>query len=104
MIARRTFMKRDSMASGGFAIIPGTGCAQQVPNSSGTEPAKLKTPGRRMRLPPSQFYDALRFPPVQPGGTIIPDASLGRIPNVAAQDLNESQRRGDALGLPYRDT
>jgi D-galactarolactone isomerase len=75
MIARRTFMKRVSMASSGLAIFSGTSRAQQVPNSSGTEPAKLKAPAGACDCH-HHIYDAVRFPPVQPGGTIIPDARL----------------------------
>ena len=42
MIARRTFIKSVSMGYSGLAISAGISQAQQVPNSSGTEPAKLK--------------------------------------------------------------
>jgi D-galactarolactone isomerase len=78
MIARRTFIKTVSiMAIGasGSAISVGVGQAQQVPNSSGSEPAKLKAPAGACDCH-HHIYDAVRFPPVQPGGTIIPDARL----------------------------
>jgi len=78
MIARRTFIKSVSiMAIGasGSAISVGVGQAQQVPNSSGSEPAKLKAPAGACDCH-HHIYDAVRFPPVQPGGTIIPDARL----------------------------
>ena len=47
MIARRTFLKRASAAAvasaaSGFSV--GVSQAQQVPNSAGSEPAKLKAP------------------------------------------------------------
>jgi D-galactarolactone isomerase len=78
MIARRTFIKSVSImaiGAGGSAISVGVGQAQQVPNSSGSEPAKLKAPAGACDCH-HHIYDALRFPPVQPGGTIIPDARL----------------------------
>src|SRR6202051_2464674 len=75
MIARRTFIKRVSMASSALGIFSGAIRAQQVPNSSGTEPARLKAPEGACDCH-HHIYDAVRFPPVQPGGTIIPDARL----------------------------
>jgi D-galactarolactone isomerase len=75
MIARRTFIKSVSMGYSGLAIFAGISQAQQVPNSSGTEPAKLKAPAGACDCH-HHIYDAVRFPPVQPGGTIIPDARL----------------------------
>ena len=78
MIARRTFIKRVSMAAlaaGGSAISVGVSQAQQVPNSSGAEPARLKAPAGACDCH-HHIYDAIRFPPVQPGGTIIPNARL----------------------------
>jgi D-galactarolactone isomerase len=75
MIARRTFIKRVSIGYGGFAISAGMGPAQQVPNSTGAEPAKLKAPAGACDCH-HHIYDAVRFPPAQPGGTIIPDARL----------------------------
>src|SRR5438093_13680837 len=46
MIARRTFIKRASLAIASAApgIFVGVSQAQQVPNSSGSEPAKLRPP------------------------------------------------------------
>ncbi len=78
MIARRTFLKSLSMtaiSAGGSALSVGVSQAQQVPNSSGTEPAKLKAPAGACDCH-HHIYDAVRFPPVQPGGTIIPNARL----------------------------
>src|ERR1700680_3136274 len=78
MTSRRTFIQRVSMVaigSAGSAISVGVSQAQQVPNSSGSEPAKLKAPAGACDCH-HHIYDAVRFPPVQPGGTIIPDARL----------------------------
>ncbi len=47
MIARRTFLKRASaaaVASATSGLSVGVSQAQQVPNSAGSEPAKLKAP------------------------------------------------------------
>src|ERR1035437_8847842 len=78
MIARRTFIKGVSMVtmgSGGSAISVGVSEAQQVPNSSGIKPARLKAPVGACDCH-HHIYDAVRFPPAQPGGTIIPDARV----------------------------
>ncbi len=78
MIARRTFIKSVSMValgSGGSAISVGVSEAQQVPNSSGIKPARLKAPAGACDCH-HHIYDAVRFPPAQPGGTIIPDARV----------------------------
>jgi predicted TIM-barrel fold metal-dependent hydrolase len=78
MIGRRTFVKSASLAaiaSAAPGIFEGVSQAQRVPNSSGTAPAKLKaSPGACDCH--HHIYDAVRFPPVQPGGTIIPDARV----------------------------
>src|SRR4051794_26721631 len=78
MIARRTFIKSASMVaigSSGRGIAVGVGQAEQVPNSSGAEAARLKAPPGACDCH-HHIYDAVRFPPVQPGGTIVPDARL----------------------------
>jgi len=78
MIARRTFLKTASaaaIASACSGLSVGVSEAQQVPNSSGSEPAKLKAPAGACDCH-HHIYDAARFPPVQPGGTIIPNARL----------------------------
>jgi D-galactarolactone isomerase len=75
MIVRRTFIKRVSIATTGLRIFSGLGQAQQVPNSSGTEPSELKAPAGACDCH-HHIYDAARFPPVQSGGPIIPDARL----------------------------
>jgi predicted TIM-barrel fold metal-dependent hydrolase len=78
MIARRRFIQSASMmaiASATPGIFTGVSQAQQIPNSSGSEPAKLKAPAGACDCH-HHIYDAARFPPVQPGGTIIPDARV----------------------------
>jgi len=71
MIPRRRFIRSVSIAYSGLAISAGTIQAQKVPNSSGNEPAKLKAPAGACDCH-HHIYDAVRFPPAQPGGTIIP--------------------------------
>ncbi len=86
MIQRRTFIKGASVITGcalsglhslrsSAAIIAGLGESQPVPNSSGSEPAKLKAPAGACDCH-HHIYDAARFPPVEPGGTIIPNARV----------------------------
>ena len=75
MMVRRRFMKSVAIVSGGWAIYPGMSQAQQVPNSSGTESAKLKAPAGACDCH-HHIYDAVRFPPAQPGSAIIADARL----------------------------
>jgi predicted TIM-barrel fold metal-dependent hydrolase len=70
MIRRRTFLK-----SAALAISARIGEAQQVSNSSGTEPAKLRAPAGACDCH-HHIYDAVRFPPTQPGGEIVPDARV----------------------------
>ena len=71
MITRRTFLQGASVV----AACLEAGQAQQVPNSSGSEPAKLKAPAGACDCH-HHIYDAVRFPPVQPGGDIIPNARV----------------------------
>jgi D-galactarolactone isomerase len=68
---RRTFLK--SASAGAFFARFGE--SQQVPNSSGSEPSKLKAPAGACDCH-HHIYDAKRFPPVEPGGTIIPEARV----------------------------
>ena len=78
MIARRTFIKSASvvaLASTAAEISVGRSQAQRVPNSEGTERSKLKAPAGACDCH-HHIYDAARFPPAQPGGTIIPDARV----------------------------
>jgi D-galactarolactone isomerase len=78
MIARRAFIKSASsmaIGSSGWSISLGVSHAQQVPNSSGTEPAKLKAPAGACDCH-HHIYDAVRFPPTQPGGEIVPNARV----------------------------
>jgi D-galactarolactone isomerase len=71
LITRRTFLQGASVA----AACVEAGQAQQVPNSSGSEPAKLKAPAGACDCH-HHIYDAVRFPPIQPGGDIIPNARV----------------------------
>jgi D-galactarolactone isomerase len=71
MIARRKFIKSASM----MAIASTVSRAQQVPNSSGSEPAKLKAPAGACDCH-HHIYDGVRFPPAEPGGRVIPDARV----------------------------
>jgi D-galactarolactone isomerase len=78
MIARRTFIKGASMlalAASTPRLYVGESFAQQVPNSSGTEPAKLKAPPGACDCH-HHIYDAVRFPAPTNGGRLIPDARL----------------------------
>jgi D-galactarolactone isomerase len=78
MIRRRTLIKGASMAAMAAAISGVSVCvskAQQVPNSSGAEPAKLKAPAGACDCH-HHIYDAARFPPPQPGARIIQDARV----------------------------
>jgi D-galactarolactone isomerase len=78
MIARRTFVKAAPMAAVGLAtstISMGIGHSQQVPNSAGSEAARLKAPPGACDCH-HHSYDAARFPPVQQGGTFTPNARV----------------------------
>jgi predicted TIM-barrel fold metal-dependent hydrolase len=77
MIARRTFIKGASTAAiaattSGFMIEHGL--AQQVPNSSGTAPAKIKAPPGACDCH-HHIYDAARFP-VRAGARVVPNARV----------------------------
>ena len=72
MIARRAFLQRAATAAL-VAGSAGSGRAQQVPNSAGTEPAKLKAPPGACDCH-HHIYDEVRFPPMERGGQIIPNA------------------------------
>jgi D-galactarolactone isomerase len=77
MIARRTFIKHASMAAlaatSGLSVRPSR--ADEVPNSSGTAPAKLKAPAGACDCH-HHIYDAVRFPPPQPGARILQNARV----------------------------
>ena len=78
MIARRTFIKSASMlalAASTPRLYVGESFAQQVPNSSGTEPATLKAPPGACDCH-HHIYDAVRFPAPSNGGRLVPDARL----------------------------
>src|SRR5258707_2175404 len=78
MIARRRFIKSASMAviaSAAPGIFGGASLAEKVPNSSGTEPAKLKAPAGACDCH-HHIYDAARFPPPQADARILPNARV----------------------------
>jgi len=78
VIARRTFITRASMlalAASTSRFSVRDSFAPQVPNSSGTEPAKLKAPQFACDCH-HHIYDAVRFPAPTNGGRLIPDARL----------------------------
>jgi len=75
MIARRTLIQNVAAVWAASGIWVKVSRAQPVPNSSGSEPAKLKAPRGACDCH-HHIYDALRFPPLQPGGTIIPNARV----------------------------
>ncbi len=78
MIGRRTLIKSASIAAmgaSGLAISVGVNEAQQVPNSSGTGAPKLKAPPGACDCH-HHIYDAVRFPPVQQGGTFTANARV----------------------------
>src|SRR4051794_2248253 len=77
MIVRRTFIRGASMA----ALAASTtglnireSLAQQVPNSAGTEPAKVKAPPGACDCH-HHIYDAGRFP-VRVGSRVVPNARV----------------------------
>jgi predicted TIM-barrel fold metal-dependent hydrolase len=87
MIARRTFIKGASLAAiaattSGASI--GESLAQQVPNSSGTDPAKVKAPPGACDCH-HHIYDVARFP--QPAG------AGGAIPNARVEEFRLLQKR-----------
>lgn len=78
MIARRTFIKAASSATiaattSGFQM--GTSEAQQVPNSSGSEPPKVKAPPGACDCH-QHIYDGARFPPSNPNARVVPNARV----------------------------
>jgi len=76
MIARRTFVQGASMAAVAAAAagLAKPASAEAVPNSSGTEPAKLKAPAGACDCH-HHIYDAARFP-VKPGVQVVPNARV----------------------------
>jgi D-galactarolactone isomerase len=78
MIARRTLIKGASMAAlaaTASALSLRDSNAQQVPNSSGTAPAKLKAPAGACDCH-QHIYDAARFPPANPSTRVVPNARV----------------------------
>lgn len=74
MMRRRAFLQRAATA-GLMLETAETSRAQQVPNSAGTEPAKLKAPPGACDCH-HHIYDEVRFPPMERGGQIIPNARV----------------------------
>jgi predicted TIM-barrel fold metal-dependent hydrolase len=76
---RRKFIQSASMAAIGAAapgIFIGTGQAQEVPNSTGSERPKLKAPAGACDCH-HHIYDAARFPQPGPGGgPVVPNARV----------------------------
>ena len=74
MIARRTFIKAASaLAATASGLSPGR--AQPAPNSSGSEPAKLKAPVGACDCH-HHIYDAARYPPTWSGGMFQPNGRV----------------------------
>lgn len=77
-IGRRTFLKGTGIAALSAArVLQSAGARAQfaVPNSSGTEPAKLKAPLGSCDCH-HHIYEAMRFPPVSPVTRMQVDASV----------------------------
>src|SRR5437588_1465077 len=98
MVERRTFIKGAALAAlaatSGIAI--GTSHAQQVPNSTGTEPPKLKAPVGACDCH-MHIFDPARFPPltdrpVTPNATVadyrLLQKRLGTTRNVVVTPRN----------------
>src|SRR5580658_2955952 len=99
MVARRTFIKGASLAvlvASTSRIYVRDGLAQQAPNSSGTEPAKLKAPAGACDCH-HHIYDAARFP-VRAGSRVAPNARVEDYRLL--QKRNEPQHRGHADRVP----
>ena len=85
MIARRTFIKGASAlaaTASGLSVAPGS--AELAPNSSGSEPAKLKAPAGACDCH-HHIYDPVRFPPSRP--------EVQQVPNARLEDYRLLQRR-----------
>jgi D-galactarolactone isomerase len=80
---RRSFLQHGLAALAAAGIVPIAGYGQDVvPNSSGTEPAKLKAPVNACDCH-HHIYDTARFPSPKPGA----------IPNATVSDYRRLQRR-----------
>ena len=66
MIGRRTFLTNATLAAASGLFVAESR-AQQVPNSSGSDPARLKAPPGACDCH-HHIYDAIRFPPPREGG------------------------------------
>jgi predicted TIM-barrel fold metal-dependent hydrolase len=77
MIARRTFIQGTTsavFAATTSGLLLGDSHAQQAPNSTGSEPAKLKAPPNACDCH-HHIYDAARFP-VRAGSRVVPNARV----------------------------
>jgi predicted TIM-barrel fold metal-dependent hydrolase len=76
-IGRRTFLSGAAAFATGAVIAERSGAQQSgaIPNSSGTEAAKLKAPALACDCH-HHIYDAARFPPKKADARIIPDARV----------------------------
>ena len=82
MIARRTFIKGASAlaaTTSGLSVQPGR--ALEAPNSSGSDPAKLKAPAGACDCQHHIYYPA-RFPPSRPEVQQVPNARLAGVFNM----------------------
>ncbi len=83
MIARRSFIKgATALAATASGVSPGR--AQTAPNSSGSEPARLKAPVGACDCH-HHIYDPARFPPSRP--------QVQQVPNARVEDYRLLQRR-----------
>jgi D-galactarolactone isomerase len=83
MIARRSFIKgATALAATASGVSPGG--AQTAPNSSGSEPARLKAPVGACDCH-HHIYDPARFPPSRP--------QVQQVPNARVEDYRLLQRR-----------
>jgi D-galactarolactone isomerase len=83
MIARRSFIK-GATALAATASGVSSGPAQTAPNSSGSEPARLKAPVGACDCH-HHIYDPARFPPSRP--------QVQQVPNARVEDYRLLQRR-----------
>jgi D-galactarolactone isomerase len=76
MIERRALLKGASaLAAAGSGLSAQPGSTEPAPNSSGSEPAKLKAPPGACDCH-HHIYDPVRFPPSRPEANQVPNARL----------------------------
>lgn len=74
MTGRREFIQTASTLAAA-AVFERAAGAQEIPNSIGSEPPKLKAPAGACDCH-HHIYDRARFPPATPNGVIIPNARV----------------------------